>query len=267
MKKKGLLVLFLALFVLSSFIVSAQYYSSYSSYGSGFFGGMGYYASYGPVWLEQNVGQYFAWFLGGTGDYLFERILLFFILIAFLFVIIKRIPFFKNNLGANIVVTIAISLLISRFFGDTEYLKTVLAPYTVLGIALSAVIPLVIYFFFVESFESSTLRKILWIFFIVVFFGIWSTRAPDLGQAAYIYLLTGIVALVLLFADGTIRRIMWKERMGQMSAKTTEDAARQINDQLYKLHEDFDKKHIIDEEYYNKERRRLQKSLKSLRKW
>lgn len=263
MKKAGLI---LALLVLSSFIVSAQYYSSGSSY-SGFFGGAGYYASYGPVWIEENVGQYFAWFLGGTGDYLFERILLFFILIAFIFTILSKMPLFKERIGPNIVITLAISLLVSRFFGDTEYIQTILAPYTVLGIALTAGIPLIIYFFFVQSFESSTLRKILWVFFIVVFLGIYGTRAPELGQAAYIYILTGVIALILLLADGTIRRVMWRERMKQMGARTAEDAARKIREQLYKLDEDYNTRHIIDESYYNRERRRLQRSLRSLTKW
>lgn len=267
MKKAGILVLFFGLFILASFIVSAQYYSGgYGSY-SGFSSGFGYYASYGPIWLEQNVGQYFAWFLGGEGDYLFERILLFFILIALLFTILNRMPLFKDKIGVNIVVTLAISLLISRFFGDMDYLRTILVPYSVLGIALTAAIPLIIYFFFVHSFEdSSTLRKILWVFFIVVFLGIWGTRASELGQASYIYLLTGIIAFILLLADGTIRRVMWKERMKQMGANTAEEAARKIRNQLDELHKD-NLRHTISEDYYNREKRRLERSLKSLTKW
>jgi len=269
MKKEALIILiglFLSLFLILPF-VSAQYYSTFNTYNNGFFGSIGNYASYGPMWLEDNVGVYFAWFLGGTGDFLFERILLFFILIAFIFTILSRMPLFRYRLGPNLVVTLAISLIISRFFGDADYIMTILAPYTVLGVALTAAIPLIIYFFFVQSFEdSSTLRRVLWIFFIVVFFGIWASR-QDLGQAAYIYMLTGIVALVFLFADGTIRRVMWKDRMKQMGANTAEDAIRKINDQLNSLDEDYNKKHIIDEHYYERERRRLQRSLKSITKW
>jgi hypothetical protein len=183
-------------------------------------------------------------------------------------VILNRIPMFQDNRAALIIVALAVSLLSTRFFGDFDLIRSALAPYTVLGVALSAGLPLVIYFFFVHSFEeSSTLRKILWIFFIVVFLIIWQDRAEELGTAANIYLLTGLAALILLLFDGTIRRIMRREKWKMLDADNAEEAARKIRNLLYDLKYDYETRHSIDEKYYKKQKKALEKELKSTLKF
>ena len=103
--------------------------------------------------------------LGGYGDYMFERILFLFILVALLYVIISRMDVFKKNRMVIWVITISISLLATRFLTESDLIQTMLLPYSVLGVTLTAALPLLIYFFFVESFsDSSTARKMLWIF-------------------------------------------------------------------------------------------------------
>ncbi len=220
-------------------------------------------SDYALSWIEYNVGPIFGVFLGGGGELLFERVLLFFVLLAFIFIVLSKAKVFKNNLAVIWIVTIGVSLLATRFMENSALLKNALLPYSVLGISLGAAIPLIIYFFFVHSFEeSSTLRKILWVFFIVVFLGIWADRQSELGNLSYIYFLTGIIALILLLADGTVRRVMQNEILKQQGFAQKEDAIRRIRDNMADLQESHDKKHSISDEYYYKQMRSLEKELK-----
>lgn len=238
--------------IISSCIVSAQY-------SSGFYGGTDQAFS----WVENNLGPAFGYVLGGTGDLLFERVLLFFILMALVFVILSRLKLFKENLAVIWIITLAVSLISTRYLSDFTMVKNVLLPYTILGVSLTAALPFIIYFFFVQSFEdSSTLRKILWIFFIVVFLGLWADRQSELGSLSYIYILTGLVALICLLLDGTIRRTLLNEKMRQQGFKQKEDFIRHVRNQLYELEQDHNVKKSISNEYYYKMKRDLEKQLK-----
>lgn len=250
--KKRVFALFSLILVVSSLIfpVSAQYYSN-------FYSGTDRALS----WIQNTAGPVFGVFLGGTGELLFERVLLFFILIALVFIILSKMKLFKENMVIIWIITLAVSLLATRFLSDSTLVQNVLLPYTILGVALTAAIPFIIYFFFVESFEdSSTLRKILWIFFIVVFLGIWADRQSELGELSYIYILTGLIALICLLFDGTIRRVLWKDKQRALGAQNAEEAARKIGNLMYELNHDYNVRKSVTKEFYEKERRRLEKA-------
>lgn len=216
-------------------------------------------------WIQNIFAPIFV-VLFGSSDYLFEKVLFFFVILAFSFVALRRFKPFEDRIAALWVVTLAVALLATRFLTETDFVQTILLSYTVLGVALTAGIPLIIFFFFVESFESGVLRKILWIFFIVVFLGIWGSRADELGQLSYIYLFIGVAALILLLADGTIRRAMINSRWKQLGFRTREEFARKLRDQMYDLDQDYTVKYTIDKIYWEREKRRLQKQLKQVLK-
>ena len=81
-------------------------------------------------------------------------------------------------------------------------------PYGVLGIVLSAGLPFIIAFFFLESFESQALRKVGWIALIVVFISLAILRWSQLQGAGlnfgWIYVLIALISLLVLMNDGTI---------------------------------------------------------------
>lgn len=59
------------------------------------------------------------------------------------------------------------------------------------------------------------MRKVAWIFFIVIFIGLFFARRADtiggpIGDFAYIYLVTAGLAFLVLFADKTIQRTIKK---------------------------------------------------------
>ena len=217
--------------------------------------------------IQNNAGPIFGIFLGGNGELLFERVLLFFILLSFITAALTKIPLFKDKTGAIAIISLAVSILATRFLSTSEIIQNILTPYGVLGIVLTSAIPLVIFFFFATSFDSGVLRRILWVFFSVVFFGIWNSRQTEVGELSWVYLTTGVIALVFMVADGTIRRIMVREKMKQMNAENVEEYARKVRNQLYELEQDYTQKHSISEDFYKREKRRLEKHLKQIHKF
>ena len=163
MEKKSFIILLLS--VLSFGLVRAQ------DLGDSLFRG-----SSGIVNIAVSAfGPFFSALLGGSPEYLFEQIMLFFIITSIIYMVIRTMPLFKDNGKIIFIVTMSVSLLSTRFFMISDFLvETVLLPYSVLGVTLTAFLPLIIGFFFIHQVgaNSGFLRKTFWVFFIVVFFAI-----------------------------------------------------------------------------------------------
>lgn len=155
--------------------------------------------------------------LGGndwSGYLLFERFLLFVILISIVYVSLKNVQIFSENKGVLWIITIGVPLMGIRFI-DFLWLNTIFMQYQILAIALTAGLPFVIYFLFLYKglggSEYSTLRKFAWVFFAVIYFGLWTTGTtqgyPD------IYLYTAFLALIFFILDGTINRHFTRQRI------------------------------------------------------
>jgi len=152
---------------------------------------------------------------GGTSysSYLvFEKLLLFLILLGVVYVAVGWIPMFEEQKFVRWIVAIIVPLLGVRFL-DEGWLLTIILQYQVLAIVLTSILPFLIYFFFLQNVGSdySSVRKIGWILFIVVYLGLWST----VENAAYssIYFWTMVVSFVFLLFDGTIHNYYLNQQM------------------------------------------------------
>lgn len=257
MSKKEI-VLFLLVFLSIMPFVSAYAYSGYG-------GSFGYGVSRGISWIEYNIGPYFDAILGGHGQFLFERILFFLIIFCLVFVILSRIRLFQDNMAVLIIVSLAVSLLATRFLGDVQMVKNLIVPYSVLGVVLTAGLPFVIFFFFVESFDTHIIRVVMWIFFCIVFFGVWAARYDELGDLAWIYFATGILSLIFLIFDGTIRRYMMREQMRQLGFTRRQQFEREVRRQMYETEQDL-LHHIITPDQHRKIMKGLQDQMKAIRR-
>lgn len=216
--------------------------------------------------IEQMFGPMFSMLLGGQGDYMFERIMFLFMLVAIIYVVISRIDVFKNNKMVIWVITISVSLLSTRFLTESDLIQTMLLPYSILGVTLTAVLPILIYFSFVESFsESATVRKMLWIFYIIVFIGLWSSRYDELGQMSWIYMMSAIAALLFLLFDGTIRRTMVKQQMKELDIENRDNFVVEVRKQLRELNNNY-REGFMTEARYNKINKRLNKQIEKIMK-
>ncbi|MBX4196238.1 hypothetical protein KW805_01480 [Candidatus Pacearchaeota archaeon] len=152
--------------------------------------------------------------LGGdtwTGYLLFEKLLIFVLLLSVIQLVLGRIPTFDKQKGVRWVVAVVVSLIGVRYL-DFEWINTIVLQYQVLAVAITAFLPFVIYFFFLHSVlgEYGSVRKIGWILFIMVYFGLWNTA--DSSAHSDIYFWTMLVALLFLLFDGTIRRYWVTQR-------------------------------------------------------
>jgi len=223
--KKEIVVLGL-LFVI---LISMSFISAAYTYGGSWGGGFGMDIRSGS---EQLINFVVGWAepflqvtLGGydySGYLLFEKFLLFLLLMSIVYVSLKNISVFSENKGVLLTVAIIVPLLAVRFL-DFAWLNTILIQYQVLGVALLGLLPFIIYLFFLHNVsDDATIRKIGWIFFIVIYFGLWSTTQTD--NYAEVYFWTMIIAFLFLLFDGTIHRALskqkWKEadRSGVMHA-------------------------------------------------
>jgi len=257
---KKLFVTFSLLLLFSTSLVAAQYYGGGGYYGSNLGDNLGYGMEQLIDTVQEMFYPLFSIFLGGYGDYMFERILFLFILVALLYVIISRMDVFKNNRAVIWIITVSISLLATRFLTESDLISTMLLPYSVLGVALTAVLPIMIYFFFVESFSNSaTIRKMLWIFYNVVFIGLWASRYDELGQMSWIYMMSAITALLFLLFDGTIRRAMRKQKDKEVDIGRREEMAIHIRKQLDELNHN---RKFMSDAHYKKMLKMYNKQLK-----
>ena len=152
-----------------------------------------------------------------SGEVLFIKALFFAVILAFVWSILEILPIFENNTWTVVIVSIAVSILSTRFLLTPGWIETILLPYSALGIAVASLVPLMIYFYFIEKAMQGdnrrVLRKAAWIFGAVVFFCLFITRVEEIGKVvpesqfnpAYVYLLTAIACLIFFFADKTIQ--------------------------------------------------------------
>lgn len=203
---------------------------------------------------------------GGPGDMLFEHVLFLAILLAVVYIVVSKMPIFKDNKPVIWIVTVSVSLLSTRFLMESGLVQTMILPYSVFGVTISAVLPILIYFTFVESFsESATIRKMLWIFYIVAFVGIWSSRYDSIGKLSWIYFASAVAALIFLLFDGTIRRAIIKQKMKELSIDNREDFIIKIRKQLAELEANMTAGYLT-EARYKKIKKRLNKQMESIMK-
>ena len=106
-----------------------------------------------------------------SGEILFAKILLLLMIIAICWAVFSEVNFFKERKPVLYIVSIGVGILSIRFFSE-EIVRTILLPYTTLGIVVSAGLPFILFFFLINvglKGATSTLRKTLWIFFAITF--------------------------------------------------------------------------------------------------
>ena len=190
-KRNFLFVLFFT--ILFSSLVSAQYYDS------------GYGVERFIDLLVENLEPILIALFGGddyTGYLLFEKLLLFLLVSIIVFLSLSNFPLFQDrNKNLVKIIAIIVALLGIRNL-DYVWLNTIFTQYAVLFIAVAGVLPFVIYWFFLKDMNSFP-RKVGWIFFAVVYIGLWITTTIPAHES--VYLISALVALAYaFFLDATV---------------------------------------------------------------
>jgi len=251
--KKALPVL-LFLFVFSISLVSALDLAS----------GLGHGMNQLIDIIEELIYPVFSVFFGGDDGFMFEKVLLLAIILSVTYLIISNIEPFKDNDKVIWIVSISIALLTTRFM-TADLVSAIILPYSVFGVALTAILPLMIFFTFVSKFESAVMRKVFWIFFIIVFLGIWNSRYDQLGGVSWIYFFSAIAALVFLIWDGTIQHYLTKQEAKRQNVDNIEEAATRIRKKMDETNEALTKGYM-NEKRHRSVIKKLEKQLKRIYK-
>lgn len=152
---------------------------------------------------------------GGYGGYdymLFEKLLIFLLLASVIYLVLGKMDLFSKQKAVRWIVTVIVPLLGVRFL-DFAWVNTIITEYQVLAIALTAILPFIIYFFFLFNVagDHAAIRKIGWVFFLIVYIGLWATAQTDSNSGIYFW--TAIVSFLFLLFDGTIYKYYYKQRI------------------------------------------------------
>lgn len=136
---------------------------------------------------------------GGTfwdGYLLFEKLLLFIIVAVVSYLALSNVPVFKDQNKKLVKLIAVIVALIGIRNLDYLWLGTIFVQYQVLFVAVAGVLPFIIYWYFLKDMEGIP-RKIGWILYAVIYFGLWITNPIDAHESVYLW--TALAALVYAF--------------------------------------------------------------------
>lgn len=156
--------------------------------------------------LGNAFGSIFQPIIGGyaTNEFLFTKVLMFFIVFSVVFLSLKKLKFFKGNKPALIIVALSVSILSIRYLRETEFLRAFLLPYSALGGAIIVFLPMIIFFLFVQYSDMGSFgRRAAWFLYAVIFIVLWGSR-DYLAQANWIYLAGLIFVVINIIFDKSI---------------------------------------------------------------
>jgi hypothetical protein len=181
---------------------------------------------------------------GIAGEDFLAKALFLVIIFTIIWLTLSKVDFFNENNWVLWVISLSASILAIRWLGGSGVIKTIILPYSALGIAITAGLPLVLAFLIIENNFNKTMRKFSWIFFMVIFIGLWFTRYEEITKMAnggfvYTYLIVAMLAFIIMIMDGTVQRWLNKTRRerGQLP---------EIRKQIIKLE---DEKEILNARY------------------
>lgn len=210
------------------------------------------------TWLFGNVSGN-----SSLGEFLVFKLLFFFLLLTITCVAVKRVPHFGENNFIVGVISVIVSILATRYLATTSLINFIWLQYGVLGILITSILPFTIFFFFIESFSSSLIRRIGWLAYAGIFFALayvrWEDFAVDSSKLnyGYIYIFVAVIALGLLIWDKAIHSVITYRGISKISDSHTKI-------QIMELRHDIDelKKKILKTED-RAERENIMKQIKN----
>jgi len=197
----------------------------------------------------------------GSSDYTFSqaviiRFLIFVILFAVLWGVTDQISFLSDNLAIKWISVIAISILATRWMNYGQgFIEAVLLPYSAMGMTMTAFLPFIVFFAFVEwGIRGRMMRRFAWIFFAIVMFLLWFTvygvldstlTNPATGQAIdnsgglimLIYPAAALLALACAFFDPQIQTIRHKMNVDRIVAASNQLQADKLQQEINRQYE------------------------------
>jgi hypothetical protein len=137
-------------------------------------------------------------------ELLFSKIIIALIIFFVVYSVLRRNDIFGRDKRITIIITSTVTLLSIRFL-PSEFVEVIMLQYNVFAVAVTTLLPLVIFFFFLyQSGFGGFGRRAGWLFYGIALISLATFRG-DLGQAIYIYWAgIAIVAIGFIFDKAII---------------------------------------------------------------
>ena len=188
---------------------------------------------------------------GGDSALFFAKFLLLILVVSILYVPVKSFPGIGNNKLLVFIISLIVGLLGIRFLTN-DIISTITLPYSTFAIAVTTLLPLILYFVWVERglVGKPTLRKIAWIFAAVIFIGLSISRYDDIGNLTegfnpvWFYMIASGLCVVFLFADHTIQRAWTKAQLNEVEELKKIEIRAELLEEYDKTVERFNKERL-----------------------
>ncbi|MEM4326339.1 MAG: hypothetical protein QXU40_03490 [Candidatus Pacearchaeota archaeon] len=211
-----------------------------------------------PV-FEYIIGDY------STTEFFFAKILLLFILIIVIKYVLGKTPLSAEGGRIPLLLSIIVSILAIRFISDSRLVEGILIPYGTLGVAITTILPLIIFFYFLHHAGIGSFgRRFFWAMFGIILFLLWLSRSDRIGNTAnWIYTLSFIATILLLIFDRSVHSYLGLSELRKYERYANKRRIREIYKELDELDDHFQKGRISLQEY-TAEKKRLQNIIKGL---
>lgn len=177
-----------------------------------------------------------------SGEILFAKLLVTILLITIIYQVVRYSPFqLGRRKNIAFFISLIVALLSVRYLNEAGFFLFIWLPYGALGIMISTLLPLVIGFFFIESFDTSLFRKIGWTLFAVVFLFLallrWDVLAVSSGflgltNLAWIYVAVSVISASLIIFDGQARVMLHNWALGRSRSAGNSERAAHIHHEI-----------------------------------
>ncbi len=211
-------------------------------------------------------------FLGallGVGDYdehLFSRVLLLILIFVVVYGVLSHMEMFQEYRRSSLILAVVVSLLAIRYLVSVDLINAALLPHGAMGIAISVLIPCLVYFYFVHWTISHPVgRRLAWILFGVIFIGLWWQRRVELGDANFIYWMAVAAVILNVVFDRQIHTYFGFSESRRALHALTEHEKNEWHRQMNRFRKDVEEgTYDGRERAKNREHRRLMKWLKDI---
>jgi len=183
----------------------------------------------------------FEFILGAQeGGLIAGQVLLLIIVFSVLYALLDSglVPFFDSGF-AKWVVPLAVSILGVRFL-PPSFIDLAALPSGAFGVAVTALLPIIGFFFITRGFTAGIAQRASWILLAVFFIGLWSYRSDELiGSAYWVYPLAAVACLVMMLSEGIIADYASKGRTARVAAAGKAAALKALEDLRTTIATDF----------------------------
>ena len=176
-----------------------------------------------------------------TGEALVLKVLLLILLFAIIHMVARRVPGLSQYEYVIFIIAIVLSIIAVRFLASEALVRFATHPTGVLGVALVTLFPFVLFFFFIEGYESGIIRRVGWITFVILYIILTTYAWPSLAinesaqwwnNFGWVYIIIAILSLLSFVFDKTIHAYFLMTAIEQKGAELQTLNVAQLQQQI-----------------------------------